>query len=135
MEAISIVIPGEAVPQGRPRVTHCGTYDPPKSKEYKRLVGIMARSAMRGRKPFTGPTDVQIYIYKEPPKSWSKTKKEHALHGQLLPTARPDVDNYAKGIMDGMKGICWQDDAQVITLRVGKRYGQQAHAEVIVTEV
>lgn len=33
--AYDLVIPGEAVPQGRPRFGHGRTYDPPKSRKYK----------------------------------------------------------------------------------------------------
>ena len=36
--AYDLVIPGEAVPQGRPRFGHGRTYDPPKSRRYKEYV-------------------------------------------------------------------------------------------------
>ena len=42
------VVPGEPVPQGRPRFRRAGdhviAYDPAKSREYKRTVQLVARS-------------------------------------------------------------------------------------------
>ena len=38
--AYDLVIPGEAVPQGRPRFGHGRTYDPPKSRKYKEYVRL-----------------------------------------------------------------------------------------------
>lgn len=47
--AYDLVIPGEAVPQGRPRFGHGRTYDPPKSRKYKEYVRRLAYfSAPRG---------------------------------------------------------------------------------------
>lgn len=50
MQEYSIMIPGDAVPQGRPRVVRIGgrtiAYDPPKSKAYKaRVRQYAARNA------------------------------------------------------------------------------------------
>lgn len=119
---IFINVPGEAVPQARPRVTHCGTYDPPKCKAYKQKVGLYAKTAMRGKEPLRGPIKMSVIVYRGIPKSWTKKKKVAAMLDDIYPTTKPDIDNLLKGIMDALKGICWYDDAQVVSVYARKAY-------------
>jgi Holliday junction resolvase RusA-like endonuclease len=35
---------------------------------------------------------------------------------------KPDIDKLARGVLDALSGVLFHDDAQVIDLRVGKRY-------------
>jgi Holliday junction resolvase RusA-like endonuclease len=35
---------------------------------------------------------------------------------------KPDVDNFAKSILDGANGILWEDDSQIIDLQVAKAW-------------
>lgn len=46
-----------------------------------------------------------------------------------------DVDNLGKAIMDGMNGIAWHDDRQVIRLEVEKEYVTKASDEKAVIEI
>ena len=121
---ISIEIPGEAVPQARPRVTRWGTYDPPRCRAYKEKVGIYAKAIMRGREPLDGPVKMIVTVSRGVPKSWSKKKKAEAMAGTVYPTTKPDIDNILKGLMDALKGIVWRDDAQVISVEASKEYAE-----------
>ena len=56
--------------------------------------------------------DVKLYLFIEKPKT-SKL---------LYP--RPDVDNYAKSILDLLNGKLWKDDQQVIQLLVNKQWSK-----------
>jgi Holliday junction resolvase RusA-like endonuclease len=58
------------------------------------------------------------------PKSKSKKVAADMLNGHILPTKKPDIDNIAKIILDGLNGIAWDDDKQIVELLVGKRYGE-----------
>lgn len=60
-----------------------------------------------------GAVSVVIGCYLERPKS--RKKDEH-------PTSRPDVDNYAKLVLDALNGIAWHDDAQVVSLSILKAW-------------
>ena len=104
---------GEPVAQARPRVTRYGAYDLPKCKAYKEQVALTAKVAMRGLLPSQGPIACHIHVYRGIPKSWSRAKRGAAQAGNLLPTSKPDTDNYLKSIMDGLTGIAWADDSQV----------------------
>ena len=39
-----------------------------------------------------------------------------------FPSVRPDIDNYAKAILDAMNEICFKDDGQVVSLSLEKKY-------------
>ncbi|MFX3617961.1 MAG: RusA family crossover junction endodeoxyribonuclease [Sporolactobacillus sp.] len=130
---IEFTIYGEPIGQGRPRFTtiagHARAYDPPDSREYKKYVKMMAVQN-RPHMPIEGPVSLKLLIYRPLLKSMSKKKKAAAVAGTLRPTKKPDVDNVAKGVMDAMTGIIWQDDKQVVKLDVEKFYSQQPRVEV-----
>lgn len=135
MEMVIINVPGEAVPQARPRVTRCGTYDPPKCRAYKQKVGLYAKTAMRGKEPLRGPIKMSVIVYRSIPKSWTKKKKVAAMLDDIYPTTKPDIDNILKGLMDALKGIVWRDDAQVISVEASKEYAEHPRVWVHVCKV
>ncbi|MFW3538014.1 RusA family crossover junction endodeoxyribonuclease [Vagococcus fluvialis] len=134
---IKIVIPGQPVPQGRPKFTtkpFVRAYDPPKSSAYKKVVAKYANQC-KPNKLMQGPLEVRVDIYKESLKSFSKIKKEQAENKELRPITKPDADNYAKGILDALKGIIWEDDGQVVKLITEKFYSSNPRAEVFVSQL
>lgn len=122
--------------QERPRFSSRGgfvkTYDPPKSREYKKLVAYQTKQQIR--QPFDKPCRVKITVYREVPKSWSKTKKADALEGKIHPKTTPDLDNYIKSILDGMNKIAFVDDNLVCEIVAKKKYGEP-RAEIEITEM
>lgn len=46
------------------------------------------------------------------------------------PVTRPDVDQYAKAILDAATGILWEDDAQVVRLTATKVYDASGGASI-----
>lgn len=74
---------------------------------------------------FEGPVAVRITFALPRPKSLSKSVIAHL--------KKPDLDKLARGSLDAMKGVLWNDDSQVVELSVRKVYatGQpQAAIEV-----
>lgn len=127
--AYDMVIPGEAVPQGRPRFGRGRTYDPPKSREYKEYVRRLAYfSVPRGTvcHPLTCPVRLTCMIYRAVPKSWSRRKRADAIAGKIRPTTKPDVSNIIKGIEDALNGVWYADDSQIVEYGfVGKWYAEE----------
>lgn len=127
-----IIIDGFVQAQERPRFARRGrgvhTYDPPKSASYKKYVSLIAKRQVK--KPFDEAIEVNILVYREPPKSWSKKKKREALEGKVKPETRPDVDNYVKSILDGLNEIAFTDDSLICRLSAEKRYGKKGMAVV-----
>ena len=62
--------------------------------------------------PFDGAISVSISIEITRPKSVTRD----------YPSVKPDLDNYAKAILDALNGIVWLDDAQICSLQVVKSY-------------
>jgi Holliday junction resolvase RusA-like endonuclease len=137
MGVITIEVPG--VPQGKQRVRSGRTrdgraihYTPQKTIDYERTVRILAVSALGGfGKANTGAFKVTLDIVMPIPASWSRFKKAEASCGLIHPTVKPDIDNVAKAIFDGLNGAVWKDDAQVVEATMRKRYGIEP--KVVVT--
>lgn len=44
------------------------------------------------------------------------------LAGKIRPTKRPDADNVLKAIADGLNGLAYHDDAQLVEMKGAKYY-------------
>lgn len=123
---ITITVPGAPVPKGRPRIVriagHARMATPEKTVAYEGLVAHAAQQAMAGREPIAGGVAVQLDIGLPVPASWSAKKQAGALAGTVLATKKPDADNVVKAIFDGLNGVVWRDDVQVVRLVTQKRY-------------
>ncbi|NBW08707.1 MAG: RusA family crossover junction endodeoxyribonuclease [Caulobacteraceae bacterium] len=63
---------------------------------------------------YEGPVDLSITFTKDNITiTISEIKAESSLRG--------DVDNYIKSIMDGLNGVAYKDDGQVLNIRAHKR--------------
>ncbi len=131
-------IPGPARGKGRPRFgkSRAGfavAYTDEKTAAYENLVKMAAREAAHrdGIKLFTGPVLVGISAFYAPPASWSKKKQTAAINGEIWPKLF-DVDNVAKAILDGLNGIAFDDDKQVVSLDISKRYSTVSQCYVSV---
>ena len=134
MKQIIFTIKGEPRGKGRPRFTKTGrVYTPSETIQYEHLVALSYRNSARGYK-FTSPVRVTIKAFQKPPKK-SKKVVEDMLNGRILPTKKPDLDNIAKIILDGLNKIAWEDDTQVIEMMVVKRYAEEPLVAVIVEEI
>lgn len=50
------------------------------------------------------------------------------------PITRPDVDKLSRAVMDGLTGVVYRDDSQVVWKKVSKRYGEPERAEIFVAK-
>lgn len=120
---ISFVVPGQPIAKGRPRISTRGgfarAYTPAKTVAYEGLIALAGQQAMDSAPPYDGPVAIEATAIFAIPPSWSK-KRQNAAHWH---TSRPDADNIAKALGDGLNGVCWADDSQVASMRVLKVYG------------
>ena len=112
----------EAVPQGRPRFYHGIAYDPPTSKQFKKEIALLAKSL--DISAFSGAIKVRIDIYK----SATKFKKG------VMSKRYGDIDNLTKAILDGLNGVVWKDDAQIVNLQVTKNLDATPHIDLLIEE-
>lgn len=124
---VSFVVPGEAIGKGRPRVGkvggHARLFTPKKTANYESLIAVAAQHAMAGRELIPGPVMIELRIVVAVAQSWSKKKAAAALAGTVMPTKKPDADNVLKAICDGINGIVFKDDVQVVNVSLSKRFG------------
>lgn len=146
------LIPGEPQGKERPRFVRgrsVRTYTPASTHRYEDLVRYysrLARSQHYIDKPVSQECGVSIKAYFGVPKSYSKKRRELCLSGKEHPAKKPDGDNIAKIILDGLnpkmkldkvqhKRVClaegfYEDDKQVVNLSVEKFYSDKPHVEV-----
>jgi len=131
--AITFSVPGDPVPQPRPRVSTAGGFARayvPKDHPihaYRQAIAIAARAA--GVLQATGPVSIIIDAVFARPKS-------HMNKGGVKPKApalpRPDVDNISKGVLDALKSVMG-DDTNVGRLLVEKAWGTEGRTTVRIT--
>lgn len=123
---VSFFVPGEAIGKGRPRVTtiggHARMFTPKKTANYETLIAMAAHEAMQGRELIAGPVMMELAIRVPVAASWSKKKSAAALAGDVMPTKKPDADNVLKAICDGINGVVFKDDVQVVNVSLSKRF-------------
>lgn len=126
---IEFTINGECVPKARPRFSKFGhVYTTPKTRAYENIV---KSTAIDNRVPcITTALRVELIIYKSIPKSFSKKKRELANEGKIYPVVKPDIDNYVKAVLDGLNGVLFVDDKQIVDFRAVKRYSDSPRVEV-----
>ena len=118
----TFTIEGKPVAKGRPRLSRYGTYTPPKTVEYEKKVkeSYISQGGMYFDEQ---PLEMRMTFIFPITKSWKKSKREDAMNGRLPMTSKPDIDNLIKSVMDGLLGVCYKDDSQVINVIANKEYG------------
>lgn len=128
LSPVSFLVPGEAIGKGRPRVStiggHARMFTPKKTANYESLIAMAAQQAMQGRELIAGPVLLEMKIFVAVAASWSKKKSAEALQGLVMPTKKPDADNVLKAICDGINGIVFKDDVQVVNVSLSKRFSE-----------
>ena len=89
---------------------------------------------MGSEKPLETPVSVYLYFKMPIPDSYSKKRKEACLNGLEKHLKKPDIDNLAKALLDGMNGIVYQDDCQITSLHMTKVYSNTPSVEILVCE-
>lgn len=127
-----LFIEGEPVPQGRGRIIkkgpHFGIKDPEKSKAWKESVKWQATSEKnRQRLPvMDGALNMRLVFMLTRPKS---------AKNRLRPCVRPDLDNFVKAIKDGLNGVLYHDDGQIVDLIASKVYCDPGQNPGVLVEV
>ncbi len=131
MTAWQIVYYGQpcGMPRMRTRRTRFGVlhYVPPKAP------GTLFRNTIRlkavEKEKLVGPVAMRIECSFSMPTSWSKAKKQKHL-GEPH-TQKPDGDNVAKAVMDGLTAAgVWPDDAVVWCLEIRKIWSVQGFCTI-----
>jgi Holliday junction resolvase RusA-like endonuclease len=135
-DPITVVVSGEPVAKGRPRMTRRGfAYTPAATRKFEAHGRLAAQQVMDGRPPIAGPVRAEIWVDLPVPASWSAKRQAAALAGYIRPTSRPDTDNYVKAALDAINGIVVSDDCLAVELAAEKRYARVPQLRIVVTPV
>lgn len=131
---MNITIPGEPKGKGRHRTTKQGiTYTPETTASYENLVKVLYMQEHQTK--LKGELEARIMAYMTIPKSTSKVKRQKMLDGAIRPTKKVDVDNIAKIILDALNGLAYDDDKQIVSLRVEKYYSNEPSVEIEIEQI
>ena len=118
------------VSNGRLR-RYTNSVTPDKTVDFENEVnieGLKSRKRLYS-KPLSCYLRVEIIAYRSLTKSWSNKKKFEAINGIIRPDTKPDCDNIAKSVLDGMNTVkrkgregVYLDDKQVIELEIKQFY-------------
>jgi Holliday junction resolvase RusA-like endonuclease len=124
-----VVVPGQ--PAGMPRARAVRTkfgvrhYTPKGAgSDFRARV----EKAVASKPRLTGAVHLTIWAEFEMPKSWSKAKRSKCMWNPH--TQKPDSDNVAKAVMDGMRHL-WSDDCVVWNLTVVKFWCDKPKCTII----
>lgn len=109
---IEFVVYGKPQGKQRPRFSRRSSsiYTPAKTRSYERQIAKAYTTAANGYS--FGDKPVEIWITAVMPKA-KTSKKEY-------PTIKPDIDNIQKAVFDGLNGIAYNDDKQILATTVHK---------------
>lgn len=133
-----LIVEGEPVPQLGPRVIRFGRGENaraglkanPRTADYQDIVRQRALYEWNGRPLIDVAIQATATFYRTMPSSFSKSKIQAALMGDLLPTTKPDCSNLMKAFEDALRGVVMIDDAQITDMIVRKRYDARARVEL-----
>ena len=141
---MEVIIPGEPKGKGRPRATvihgHARVYTPSATASYENLVRLCFLEQNADAKPSKGPIVVKMeFRFAYPKSAYWPVNKNH--RGEIREewkrkqhTSKPDADNLIKAVLDGLNGVAFDDDSQVVSLIARKTYGETAEAQIEIKE-
>ena len=119
MKSIRITIATEPTAKGRPRTTFTSggkfrTYTPTKTVKAEEF--IRERLLRHKQDAFPAHTPVRLSI------TFFRTKSKYLPLREKMPFRKPDIVNFATLACDAMTKILYDDDAQITTLNLRKRW-------------
>ena len=110
--------------KARPRVVNGRAYTPAATTAYERSIKLAAAHLS----PLSGPLSVSVvFIFPRLKSSRSAAREVKA--------TRPDIDNLLKAVLDGLNGVAFHDDGQVVQIGGAKWIAaadEEAHLEITI---
>lgn len=128
------------VPKERARIVRTPnnktvSFTPARTKRFTADVEAVIDQVMAGEPPLVGPVRLDMTFCMEIPASWPKWKKEAAAKGLVAPTARPDMDNLEKALLDALNDKAFVDDSYVVERMARKMFGVKPGIQITVVRM
>ena len=131
MRTLCFTIPGEPQPWRRARLFKGRHFKDARTEANQASWAWAAHQALDGAAPLEGPLSVAIVCRFIAPPSAPKKTRAAMLAGVKRPTKRPDLDNLIKNL-DGLNGVAFADDAQVVQIAASKVYAETAGVDITI---
>jgi len=106
---------GRPVPQGSMKFVRPGVMIHSRSQDLALWRADIARNAeLFGFKPIASAVKVELDFVMSRPKSSKRA----------FPSVKPDLDKLIRAVLDGLTGVAFEDDSQVILIQSSKTYGE-----------
>ena len=106
---------GRPVPQGSMKFVRPGVMIHSRSQDLALWRADIARNAeLFGFKPIASAVKVELDFIMSKPKSAKRA----------FPSVKPDLDKLIRAVLDGLTGVAFEDDSQVILIQSSKTYGE-----------
>lgn len=133
-------VPGEPVGKGRPRISTVHgfvmTFSPEKTVDFETMVAWEFRHQCRDAWFEQGVhVGIRVDAYMGIPKSAARKKRQLMLTGEIRPAKKPDASNILKAVEDGLNGVAYHDDAQIVEAEVRKYYSDDPRTEITLWRV
>ena len=115
---ISFKVYGQPQGKARPRFANGRVYTPKATKGYEAKIKkayLTAADSYGGYSFGDEPVRISITAF------FKKAKSNKGIYA----IKKPDIDNIAKIVLDGLNGIAYNDDSQVIYISAAKVYGDE----------
>jgi Holliday junction resolvase RusA-like endonuclease len=133
---IAFLLEGPPQGKGRSRSTKTGHhYTPEKTATYEaRMAWTFRKEAGPNWEPIKGMVKVSLMAFFSIPKSFSRKKNLDIANDICRPIVKPDIDNIVK-LLDGLNGVAWDDDSQIVELEACKKYGPNPRLLIRIEEM
>ncbi len=129
---IRFTVYGKPVPQGSSKAFYVKslgraviTSDNKRLKPWRQQVTESAMALHGEAIPDDRPVEVVLDFYFARPKSAKK---------RIGMTVKPDIDKLIRAILDGIMGVLFRDDSQVVSVLARKHYAEQERVEIQVAQ-
>lgn len=136
MDSVKFFASGKPKGKGRPRFHNGHPYTDAQTRQYEYQIAANYRRIAGN---FKFPDDVFLSVtviqYMPIPKSTSKVKAANMKDGKIFPSAKPDLDNVIKAVLDALNGVAYKDDSKVVCIYSRKIYGENPGVMVTVSRM
>jgi crossover junction endodeoxyribonuclease RusA len=118
-------VEGTPIPQGSMKHIGGGRMIHSRATElatWRALISNAAKQA--GCKPIDSPIIISMHFRLKRPKT---VKRNH-------PTVPPDLDKLVRGVNDGLTGVAYIDDSQVIQINATKSYAENVGVDIEISD-
>lgn len=117
---------GRPVPQGSLKFIHGKPIHARASDLAVWRADIARNAQLSGFSAVSGAVQVSAdFIFKRP----------KSTPNRAFPYVKPDLDKLIRAVLDGLTGVAYEDDCQVIIIQTTKRYGDQEGVWISIKQV